>query len=337
MEKLAAPTDYEGLIQAIHERYGSMSKGYQTIALYLTQNPNDVAVRSVNAIAERCGVHASNFVRFAQALGYSGFKDLQGLFQKRLSTAAPGFEARVKALEDELGSRQDRSEYGFLRDLVVRDVASLQALLTDVAPDDLARAADLLEKADTIYLLGQLRSAPVVELLRYVLAMLGKRCILLDPSGGLATHMARTMRANDVLVAVSFRFYATEVVNVVENVSARKIAVIAISDSTLSPLAKSADVLFAVPEHQYTFSRSLAAPMCLTQAITVALAARLQNNAEDPRIPTVTGQQPYPEKDGAVDGSGNGKEPKAAPVRGSSVRRGRALGSDRHPTRTGRS
>lgn len=337
MEKSAAPTDYEGLIQAIHERYDSMSKGYQTIALYLTQNPNDVAVRSVNAIAERCGVHASNFVRFAQALGYSGFKDLQGLFQKRLSTAAPGFDARVKALEDELGSRQDRSEYGFLHDLVVRDIASLQTLLTDIAPDDLARAVDLLEKADTIYLLGQLRSAPVVELLRYVLTMLGKRCVLLDPSGGLATHMAGTMRATDVLVAVSFRFYATEVVNVVENVSARKIAIIAISDSTLSPLAKNANVLFAVPEHQYTFSRSLAAPMCLTQAITVALAARLQNNAEDPRIPTVTGQQPYSENDGAADGSVDGKLPDDALVRGASVRRGRVPGSNKRPRRTGRS
>ena len=274
----------------IHERYDSMSKGYQSIALFLTQNPNDVAVRSVNAIAERCGIHASNFVRFAQALGYSGFKDLQELFQKRLSTAAPGFEARIKALESELGSREDQSDHGFLRDLVVRDVASLQALLTDVAAEDIARAASLLEKAEAIYLIGQLRSAPVVDLLRYVLTMLGKRCILLDPSGGLATHMARTVGEKDVLIAVSFRFYATEVVNVVENVASGRGAIIAITDSTLSPLAKGADVLFAVPEHEYTFSRSLAAPMCLAQALTVALAARLQNNAESPRIPTVTGQ-----------------------------------------------
>ena len=290
MDKPVAPADYEELIRVIHSRYETMSKGYQTIALYLTQNPNDVAVRSVNAIAERCGVHASNFVRFAQALGYSGFKDLQALFQKRLSTAAPGFEARVKALEGELGAREDRSEYGFLRDLVVRDIASLESLLTEIAPDDLTRAADLVEKADVIYLLGQLRSAPVVELLRYVLTMLGKRCVLLDPSGGLATHMARTIRAKDVLLAVSFRFYATEVVNIVEQVAARRIPIVAISDNTLSPLAKAATVLFAVPEHEYTFSRSLAAPMCLAQALTVALAARLQNNAEDPRIPTVTGR-----------------------------------------------
>ncbi|CAH2408264.1 MurR/RpiR family transcriptional regulator [Mesorhizobium ventifaucium] len=287
-EKVEAPQDYEDLIRVIHDRYDGMSKSYQKIALYLTQNPNDVAVRSVNLIGESSGVHASSFVRFAQALGYEGFKDLQGLFQKRLSTAAPGFEARVKALEKELGERTDRSEMGFMHDLVVRDIASLKEMLTAIQPEDLAEAVSLLEKADVVYLIGQLRSAPVVELLRYILTMLGKRCVLLDPGGGLATHMARAMRKTDLLFAVSFRFYANEVVNVVEEAAGRGIPIVAISDSTLSPLAKSARVLFAVPEHEYTFSRSLAAPMCLAQALTVALAARLQNNAVNPRIPTVT-------------------------------------------------
>ena len=85
------PPDYEALIRLIHERHPGMSRSYQRIAVFLTQNPSDVAVLSVNAIAERCGIHASSFVRFAQALGFSGFRELQGLFQKRLSTAAPGF------------------------------------------------------------------------------------------------------------------------------------------------------------------------------------------------------------------------------------------------------
>ncbi|HKI15443.1 MAG TPA: hypothetical protein VKA12_10665 [Roseiarcus sp.] len=94
MPQSTTPSNYEDLIRTIHERYDDMSKSYQRIAVYLTQNPNDVAVLSVGAIAERCGVHASNVVRFAQALGYDGFKTLQSLFQRRLSTAAPGFEAR---------------------------------------------------------------------------------------------------------------------------------------------------------------------------------------------------------------------------------------------------
>ena len=282
------PESYEALIRVIHDRFDDMSKSYKKIAVYLTQNPNDVAVLSVNAIADKCGLHASGFVRYAQSLGYSGFKDLQRVFQRRLSTAAPGFEARISALEHELGTKTDHTEQGFLRDLVVRDIASLHDLLGDVSDTDISAAVGLMERADTIYLVGQLRSIPVVELLRYVLTMLGKRTVLLDPGGGLATHMAQVIRPTDLLFAVSFRFYANEVVNVVEETASRGVPVVAISDSTLSPLAKSASVLFAVPEHEYTFSRSLAAPMCLAQALTVALAARLQKDRETPRIPIVT-------------------------------------------------
>lgn len=281
-----APQDYEALIRLIHDRHDRMSKTYQRISLYLTQNPGDVAVRSLGALAEACGIHASSFVRFAQSLGYGGFRELQALFQRRLVTAAPGFEARVRALEQAVEARQDRSDIGFLRDLVVQDIASLQELLDGIAPQDLDRAADLIGTADTVYLAGQLRSAPVVELMRYMLTMLGKRCVLLDPGGGLATHMARTIGEGDVLFAVSFRFYANEVVAIVEEAGRAAVPVVVLTDSTLSPVAKGARVLFTVPEHRHAFSRSLAAPMCLVQALAVAVAARRQDGA--PRIPTVT-------------------------------------------------
>ncbi|MBT59206.1 MAG: transcriptional regulator [Acidiferrobacteraceae bacterium] len=287
------PDDYESLIQLIHDRYDEMSRTYQQIALYLTQNPNDVAVRSVNSIGQRCSIHASSFVRFAQSLGYKGFKELQTKFEKRLMTAAPGFEARVHALEEELQARDDLSEAGFLRDLVVNDAASVQSLVDDIAPEDLATTAGIISEAETVFLLGQLRSAPVVEVIRYMLTMLGKKCILLDPSGGLATHMARTIGPNDALLAVSFRFYASEVVSIVEQAADRGTSIIAISDSTLSPLAKSAAVLFAVPEYPGPFSRSLslAAPVCLAHIIVMSVAARVQNNPGRPEIPSVTRPQ----------------------------------------------
>jgi DNA-binding MurR/RpiR family transcriptional regulator len=283
-----APENYEDLIRLIHERHDDMSKTYQRIAEFLTQNPNEVAVQSVNSIAASCGIHASSFVRFAQYLGYKGFKELQVLFQIRLSTAAPGFEARKKALEGELSVREDRSELGFLKELVVRDIASLQDLLDKINGQDLAKAAQMIEAADTIYLIGQLRAEPVVNLLRYILTMLGRPCVLLDASGGLATHMARNIKKTDLILAVSFRFYANEVVNIVEEASKKGVPIISISDSTLSPLMKPSKILFAVPEHEYTFSRSLAAPMCLAQALMVSVASRVQHNTKDPRIPTVT-------------------------------------------------
>jgi DNA-binding MurR/RpiR family transcriptional regulator len=283
------PPNYEAFTRVIEERYDTLSGTNQLIGRYLTQNPNDVAIKSINGIAERCGVHASSLVRFAQAFGYSGFKELQGIFQARLATAAPGYEARVNALKSELELHRQSGKRGVLGDLVARDIASLQDLLDSATEEKFTRAVDLLSGAEAIYVVGQLRSAPIAVFLRYVLSMLQRRIVLLDANGGLATEMAKVMRPTDLLIAVSFRFYAKEVVTIADNAHAAGVPIVAISDSRLSPLAKTASVLFEVPEDEYTFSRSLAAPMCLAQALMVALAARLQAvEAAETRIPIVT-------------------------------------------------
>lgn len=286
--RVPVPHNHEQLTKAIHDRYDGLSRSYQQIARYLTQNPNDVAIQSINAIALKCGVHASSLVRFAQLFGYQGFKELQVLFQDRLATAAPGFEARVEALKSELTLHTRGGASGFLGDLVARDITSLRGLLEITDDSDFSRAVDLLEKADTIYLAGQLRSAPVALFLQYVMTMLRRRVVLLDANGGLATEIAKVMNPTDMLLATSFRYYAKEVVAICETAHGRNVPIVAISDSSLSPLAKTADVLFAIPEDEYSFSRSLAAPMCLAQALMIALADRLESGSGEPRIPSLT-------------------------------------------------
>jgi DNA-binding MurR/RpiR family transcriptional regulator len=283
------PKNYEGVVNLITEEYPKLSQGYQQIARFFTQNPNMIALESINALASKCQAHPSSLVRFAQNLGYSGFKELQVVFQTRLATAAPGFRERISALETELSKNVSHGNLGFLKDLVVRDIASLRGLLEGVTEDTLTSSAKLLTSAQTIYIAGQLRSEPIASLLRYLLTMLHRKVVLLDPAGGLAQEMALTMGSRDVLVAIAFRHYAKEVVTIAEGAVALGTPVIAITDSQLSPLAKDAQVLFTIPEDEYTFSRSLAAPMCLVQCIATSAAARLQPNREfAPRIPTVT-------------------------------------------------
>ncbi len=121
-----------------------------------------------------------------------------------------------------------------------------------------------------------------------MLSMLGLRAVGLNAAGGLATHMARTMRPTDALVAVSFRYYANEVVSIVGEAGRVEPPIVAITDSTLSPLAKSASTLFAVPERDHKLTRSLSAPICLAQTLVVAVAARIQGDRAAPRVPTAT-------------------------------------------------
>jgi DNA-binding MurR/RpiR family transcriptional regulator len=283
------PLNYEGIVNLITREYPTLSPGYQQIARFFTQNPNVIALESINAIAGKCAVHPSSLVRFAQNLGYSGFKQLQAVFQTRLATAAPGFRERISALESELSRNVSHGNRGFLKDLVVRDIAALQGLMESVSEEALSGAAKLLTSAQTIYIAGQLRSEPLALLLRYLLTMLNRRVILLDPAGGLAQEMALTMGERDVLVAIAFRHYAKEVVTIAELAVGNCTPMIAITDSQLSPLAKDARILFSVPEDEYSFSRSLAAPMCLVQCLATAAAAVLQPNRDAaPRIPSVT-------------------------------------------------
>lgn len=284
----SVPRTYEGVVNLITRGYAALSPGSQQIARFFTQNPNVIALESINAVAVKCGVHPSSLVRFAQGLGYSGFKDLQAVFQTRLATAAPGFRERISALEEEMSRKAGQGAKGFLRDLVVRDIAALQGLMDSVSEEALEGAARLLTSAGTVYVAGQLRSEPPAILLRYLLTMLQRRVILLDPAGGLAPEMARTMTPRDVIVAIAFRHYAKEVVAICDVAVANGTPLVAITDSPLSPLARTAKIVFTIPEDEYSFSRSLAAPMCLIQSLATAAARFLQPSDEAPRIPSVT-------------------------------------------------
>lgn len=286
---MVAPLTYEQLITEIAERHAAMSKRFQQIARFVVQNPNDVALESVKTISATAGVQPSTLVRFAQSFDYAGFSDMQRVFQSRLLTAAPSITDRLNALNKELGHRAGEPGPSALRDLVIGDIAALQHLLESTPEDSLDQAAALLSAARTVYVIGQLRAYPVANYLRYALTHLRRDVRLLDGAGGLAAEQAQMMDADCVLLAVSFRYYAREVVDIVEAAGKRRIPIIAVTDSQLSPLAKHATLAFEVPEGEFNFSRSLAAPMCLAQALVISMASRLRPESAGEPLP---GRQP---------------------------------------------
>ncbi|MFQ5971405.1 MAG: MurR/RpiR family transcriptional regulator [Alphaproteobacteria bacterium] len=277
---MPAPLTYEQLINAIADRHPAMSRRFQQIARFIVQNPNDVALESVKSIAGGAGVQPSSLVRFAQSFEYAGFSEMQRVFQARLLTAAPGFNERINALKAELGAKADSANLALLRDLVITDTAALQHLLDNIDEETLNAAVSLLTQARTIHVLGQLRSYPIASYFRYVLAHLRCDVRLLDGAGGLAAEEARMIEENGVLLAISFRHYAREVVDIVEATHERGVPIVAITDSQLSPLAKRADVYFEVPAGEYNFACSLAAPMCLAQALVIGMGHRLDGESK---------------------------------------------------------
>ena len=74
--------DSKQLISIIQSRYPKMSKGQKLIAQYIIKNYDKVAFMTASKLGDTVGVSESTVVRFANALGYSGYPKLQDALQE---------------------------------------------------------------------------------------------------------------------------------------------------------------------------------------------------------------------------------------------------------------
>jgi DNA-binding MurR/RpiR family transcriptional regulator len=269
---------YEALKGDLTRLYPGLSPQLQAIATYALENPQEMALDTVARLAKGAGVQPSAVVRFAQALGYDGFSGLQRVFRTRLverSNHLPRLKNYRERIEQFRGEQAGAGPAGVLSQFVADGIASLEQLHAQVAPADLQAAVKTLSGAQTIHVLGHRRSFPVAYYLSYALTQLEVRAPLLDSVGGMLREPARLISARDALLVVSFKNYTPEVIEVAQACRARKVPVVAITDNALSPLARAATVCFQIEERSSRPFRMLVAPMCLAQALVVALGEQL--------------------------------------------------------------
>ncbi|MGH6951525.1 MAG: MurR/RpiR family transcriptional regulator [Vitreimonas sp.] len=266
------PQTAEELRAAILDRYEDLSKRLQQIARYVLDEPNTVALETLAVIGERAGVQPSAVVRFAKAIGFDSASQMQKVIRDGLiaGSAVLGYSERVRQFGE--NTRRGGGPADVLAEFVEGNVLALNNLRELVDPDDLRRAVDLLVEAETVYVVGFRRSLPVSSYLAYSLQQLCKRTVFVDGVGGLTRQQIQAIGRGDLLIDVSFQPYADETIQAVQHAAARGAKVLSISDSLVSPTAKPATLALQVKEAEIRKFRSLAATMCLTQAIVISYA-----------------------------------------------------------------
>lgn len=271
-----APTTYDELREAISRRHDELSDRLRRIAEFAVDQPNEIALNTVSALASSIGVQPSSIVRFANAFGYDGFSEMQRVFRSRLvAEASPGYRARFAAARSNEWRPAETDSASVLMREVADDTASLEELGRTIEPRLIQSACDLLANAQTIYLVAQGRSYPVAHYLAYALGRLELRAHLNDGVGGLTRIVGEMATSDDVMVAISFRNYSPDVVAVVDAAAARGVPVIAITDSPLSPIAGPAKISFELRSDPERAFRSLVAPIALAQTLVIALGHHL--------------------------------------------------------------
>src|SRR5579863_6548354 len=97
---MEAPETFEAFKQRLIALEPSLPKRLKQTAAFALQHPDEIALGTASGVARRAHVQASTLVRFAQALGFAGFTELQGIFRTHLRNRWPEYPERLKALHD---------------------------------------------------------------------------------------------------------------------------------------------------------------------------------------------------------------------------------------------
>lgn len=261
------PATYSDLKAAIAAQYNSLPRQLQKFGRFTLDNSDVLALETVTTVAERADVQPSTIIRFAKAIGYDGFSDLQQICRTRLMENKSSYRERIKSLS---GTGQEGAG-AVLDEFCEAGIHALDQLRRNMPLSKLDKAVDILKKANNIHLLAQGRSHAVAQYLHYALSKLEQRCLIADGSGGMLDFQIARAVPGDAVIAISFTPYTPVVSTIVDDLHDRRVPIIAITDSPLSPLAGPSDVAFEIQESTDQAFRTLVAPICLAQSLVVSL------------------------------------------------------------------
>jgi len=276
-QPLAPPTTSEQLRAAILNRYDTLSKRLKQIARYMLDDPNAVALETLAVLSERCGVQPSApsaIVRFAKLFGFEGASQMQRLFRDGLlsATASLEYAERIRQFAQTADGASVNDPTKVLAEFVAGNVLALQHLEEAIDPQQLGAAVRLIGEARTVFVAGFRRSFPVAAYLAYSLHQVDKQTVFIDSIGGMTRQQIHSIGADDLLLVVSYHPYAEEAVQLIEIATGHQCKVLSISDSPVSPIARSASLMLQVKEAEVRQFRSLSASMCLAQSLVIGYA-----------------------------------------------------------------
>ena len=259
-----------GLIRA---QLPELPKAQQRVAKYIIDNPEEVIFYTVGQIAQRADTSTATVVRLANSLGFSGYSDFQHELQ---SAVRPQFDPANRLARN----KRAGSQSALISDIMNRQLANLDELIKTVNESDIYRTAELIETAifggHAVYICGNRSCYAAASYFSYNLSrMFGNGYLLSAETVGF-TNTLNQIRPGDVLVAISLMRYVRSTVETEQIARSRGANVIAITDSTVSPLADDADILFKVPCETLHFHNSLVAVNLLMEALIGVLTDRNQ-------------------------------------------------------------
>ncbi|NLG26044.1 MAG: MurR/RpiR family transcriptional regulator [Clostridiales bacterium] len=251
------------LIQRLNQSGKRLSKSHRRIAECIVSHYDKAAFMTAARLGEYVGVSESTVVRFASALGYGGYpqlqKALQELIRHRL-TASQRFE-----MTSELGQTEVLSK------VLKADMQNIRSTIDELNLSLFEGVVQHILSARQIYVLGLRASAPLAQFLGHYLTFIFSGVQLVTSGVSDVFEQLSRIGEDDVLIGISFPRYANRTIEAMEFAKRRGAQLVAITDGPLSPLHSVTELCLTAKSDMASFVDSLTAPLSLINALIVAL------------------------------------------------------------------
>jgi len=255
-----------GAREQILDRFGTLTPTMQAAARFIVDHPNEVVIASMRNLAEQAGAQPATLVRLAQQLGYEGWPGLKSAFARDLGLHSATYGERAKDL-----ARRGRGQ-DLARELFAVQRSNLDTTEAAVAPR-LDAVVKLLRKARAVHIAGFRASHPIAFALFYGYRLFRNSVFLVDHHGAGLEAQLRPVEKGDVVVAISFAPYSREALQAAAHAHKAGARLVALTDSSASPLALQADVVLPFSVASPSFFPSVAAGVALAEALLEQLVA----------------------------------------------------------------
>lgn len=261
----------ETLAQRLRDAFDGLPPEVQRAARWVVDHPGEAGLLSMRQQAARAGVSPPTMLRLARALGLRDYASLRRPLQIVMAGRAVDFGRRASALQATPGAgRVDQ----LARELSASQVDDVQSVLALNAPAKVEAVVEAIADARRVGFIGVRASFGIAFEFRYAYNLIARNGVLFEGIGGTLQDQVDTLGHNDVLVAISHEPYSMPTVRAVDAAAARGVSVVALTDSTLSPLARRARHTLLYQTDSVSFFPSMIAPLALVELLLARLAAR---------------------------------------------------------------
>ena len=260
--------DSKQLISIIQSRYPKMSKGQKLLEEYIIKNYDKVAFMTASKLGDTVGVSESTVVRFANALGYSGYPKLQDALQELIKNKLTTVQ-RVKM------SNEDYSDdTAILSKVLKSDIDNIRGTLDEIDPKAFKNASEEILKARKIYVLGMRSSHVIAQYLGFYLDLILDNVQVLRMDVGDVFEQIVRINKEDVVIAFSFPRYSKKSYQVVDYAKNKGAHIISITDSYFAPVACLSDNTLLVKSNMASFVDSLVPAMTVANALAISVGMK---------------------------------------------------------------